>query len=160
MSFASSHGFQHLTSSLKFPQSNGQTERSVQTIKNLLKKSDDLYTSLLSYRATSLSWCDLSSVELSMGSRLRTSIPKTDKMLIPLCSYLKTFREVDKNQKVKQKEKQEDLRHRAKDLPAIPDNTEVCITIDSGLVSGRVISPADRPRSYVVETPSGQIELS
>ena len=48
-------------------------------------------------------------------------------------------------------------RHRAKDL-AIPDNTEVWITTDSGPVSGRVISPADRPRSYVVETPSGQIE--
>ena len=103
MSFASSYGFQHLTSSPKFPQSNGQAERSVQTIKNLLKKSDDLYTSLLSYRATPLSWCDLSPAELSMGRRLRTSVPQTDKMLIPQWSYLKTFRELDKNQKAKQK---------------------------------------------------------
>ena len=43
MSFASSYGFQHLASSPKFLQSNGQAERSVQTIKNLLKKSDDLH---------------------------------------------------------------------------------------------------------------------
>ena len=39
MSFASSYGFHHLMSSPKFPQSNGQAERAVQTIKNLLKKS-------------------------------------------------------------------------------------------------------------------------
>ena len=46
MSFASSYGFQHLTSSPKFPQSNGQAERSVQAVKNLLKKSDDPYMSV------------------------------------------------------------------------------------------------------------------
>ena len=45
-----------------------------------------------------------------------------------------------------------------KDLPTIPDDTEVWITTESEPVSGRVISPAGRPRSYVVETPSGQIE--
>ena len=44
-SFASSYGFQHLTSSPRFPQSNGQAERSVQTVKNLLKKSEDPYIS-------------------------------------------------------------------------------------------------------------------
>ena len=101
MSFASSYGFQHLTSSPKFPQSNGQAERAVQMIKNLLKKSDDLYTSLLSYRATPLSWCDLSPAELSMGRRLRTSVPLTDKMLRPQWVYLETFRELDKKQKAK-----------------------------------------------------------
>ena len=101
MSFASSYGFHHLTSSPQFPQSNGQAERAVQTIKNLLKKSDDLYTSLLSYRATPLSWCDLSPAELSMGRRLRTSVPLTDKMLRPQWVYLETFRELDKKQKAK-----------------------------------------------------------
>ena len=126
-------------------------------IKNLLKKSDNLHTSLLSYQATLLSWCDLSPAELSIGRRLRTSVPQTDKMLIPQWFYPKTFRELDRNQKVKQKENFY-LRHRAKGLPAIPDDTEVWITTDSGPVSGRVISPTDRPRSYVVETPSGQIE--
>ena len=133
---------------LEFPQSNGQVERAVQTIKNLLKKSDDLYTSLLSYRATPLSWCDLSPAEFSMGRRLQTSVPLTDKMLIPQWIYLETFRELDKKKKAKQKENF-DLRHRAKDLPAIPDDTEVWITTGSEPVSGRVISPAGRPRSYV-----------
>ena len=66
-SFASSYDFRHITSSPKFPQSNGEAERCVQTVKNLLKKSEDPYEALLSYRATPLSWCDLSPAELCMG---------------------------------------------------------------------------------------------
>lgn len=123
MSFASSYGFQHLTSSPKFPQSDGQAERSVQTVKNLLKKSDDPYTSLLSYRASPLSWCDLSPAELR-GRRLRTSVPQTDNMLMPQWPYLKCFRELDQKQKEKQKQNF-DSRHLVKNLPPIPDDTEV-----------------------------------
>ena len=53
-----------------------------------------------------------------------------------------------------------DLRHHAKDLPDIPDDTEVWITTESEPVSGRVISPADQPQSCVVEMPSGRIECN
>lgn len=37
--FASSYEFRHVTSSPKFPQSNGQVERMVQTVKRMLKAS-------------------------------------------------------------------------------------------------------------------------
>ena len=40
--FAAAYGFRHVTSSPRFPQSNGEAERAVQTVKNLLKKADDL----------------------------------------------------------------------------------------------------------------------
>ena len=39
--FANTYGFTHVTSSPKYPQSNGQIERMVQTKKNLLKNSED-----------------------------------------------------------------------------------------------------------------------
>ena len=39
--FTENFGFIHTNSSPKFPQSNGEAERGVQTTKNLLKKSDD-----------------------------------------------------------------------------------------------------------------------
>ena len=51
--------FQYIMSSPKFPQNSGQAERSVLTVKDLLKKSSDPNITLLSYRAILLSWCDL-----------------------------------------------------------------------------------------------------
>ena len=155
--FSSSYDFQQITSSPRFPQSNGQAERSVQTIKNLLKKADDPYIALLSYRATPLSWCDFSPAKLCMGRRLRTSVPQTDSMLVPRWSYLEKFRESEKQYNIKQKENF-DSKHRAKKLPPISNDTEVWITTEQEPVPGVVVSPADRPRSYVIETPSGQIE--
>ena len=61
------HGIRHVTSSPYYPQSNGQVERTVQTVKRLFKRSADPYQALLSYRATLLPWCNLSPAELLMG---------------------------------------------------------------------------------------------
>ena len=52
--FSRSFGFQHVTSSPYYPQSNGQAERTVQTAKRLLSAGDDMAISLLNYRTTPL----------------------------------------------------------------------------------------------------------
>ena len=56
--------FNQCMRSYGYPQSNGQAERMVQTVKRLLKKLKDLYRALLSYRPTPLPWCNLSPSEL------------------------------------------------------------------------------------------------
>ena len=62
--------FQHGTSRPN-PQSNGQAERTVQSLKNLLKRSqcdnDDPYVALLQYRNTPLDGIGLSPAQLLMG---------------------------------------------------------------------------------------------
>ena len=45
--FASEEGFIHVTSSPRYPQSNGKAERTVQTVKAMLKKSVDPYGALV-----------------------------------------------------------------------------------------------------------------
>lgn len=101
-------------------------------------------------------WCSLSPAELSMGRKLRTSLPLTNKQLIPQWSYLPKFREA--NEKFKKRQEQDyNRRHRAHEVPALPDDSEVWVTSSNQPTQGRVITPADTPRSYLVETPTGQI---
>ena len=71
--FASSYGFQHITSSPRYPQSNGQAERIVRIVKKMLKQSTDPYLAILNYRATPLPWCKLSPAELLMGTEVALS---------------------------------------------------------------------------------------
>ena len=46
--------FQHVTSRPRFPQSNGEVERGVRMVKNLLQKAEDPAKGLLAYRSTPL----------------------------------------------------------------------------------------------------------
>ena len=89
--FAKLYGFDHITSSPIFSQSNGQAERTVQTLKNLLHKTDDPFMSLIVYRNTPMSWCGLSPAELCMGRKLRANLPQTIDQLKPQWSYVGNF---------------------------------------------------------------------
>lgn len=52
--FSFEFGFKHVTSSPNYAQSNGQAERTVQTVKRLIINSKDLFKALLDYRNTPL----------------------------------------------------------------------------------------------------------
>ena len=154
--FAREYGFQHVTSSPHFPQSNGHSERAVQTVKKLLKGSEDPYMALLSYRSTPLPWCGYSPAELLMGRCIRSNLPQTLHSLAPQWPYLETFRKL--NSEAKQKQKYDyDIRHGTRPLPDIPNDTAVWVATDHNHSAGRVSGPANTPRSYLVDTDSGQV---
>ena len=105
---------------------------------------------LLVYRTTPLPWCAQSPAELLMGRRLRANIPVQTSQLIP------DFRR--KNASFKERQKRDfDSHHAVRNRPSITSDTPVWITSGDDPVPGRVVSPANTPRSYVVDTPSGLV---
>ena len=154
--FATRYNFTHVMSSLHHPCSNGQAERMVKTVKSLLKSSPDPHLALLSYRSTPLPWCNLSPAELLMGSKIRTDLPQTSATLIPQWPYIDQFRKENKAFKEKQK-RDFDRRHRVRDIPELPNNIEVWITTHGRAIPGTVLKLAAEPRSYIIQTSSGNI---
>ncbi|XP_062509117.1 uncharacterized protein K02A2.6-like [Corticium candelabrum] len=102
--FATTYGFTLITSSPRYPQSNGLAERMVKSVNQLLQRSKDPHLALLSHRTPLLPWCNISSSELLMGRRLRTKLPQVFELLTPQWPYLKTICNADKQFKQKQKE--------------------------------------------------------
>ena len=70
----------HVTSSRKYPRTNGEVERAFRTVKALLSKNEDPYPALLAYRSTPLQ-NGFSPSELLIGHRLRTQVPAVPSVL-------------------------------------------------------------------------------
>ena len=111
---------------------------------------------LLVYRFTPLPRCGVSPAELLMGRSIRSNIPQLSKQLIPQWPHLEKFRLA--NSKIKQRQKSDnDTRHGTKPLPIISNDTQVWVTTSNHRSPGRVTAQAETPRSYLVETPFGQV---
>ena len=77
--------------------------------------------------------------------------------LFPLGRIFQDFRRSIASSKDKQK-KDFDCYHGVHSLPPISNDTDVWINLDDGTqMLGKVVSTAQSPRSYVVQTSSGQL---
>ena len=85
--FAHDWGFIVTMSSPRYPQSNGQSERFVQTAKNYLKKAysdgKDVFIALLEYRNTPIAGISASPAQLLMSRRLKAKLPVISSLLQP-----------------------------------------------------------------------------
>ena len=149
--FARDYQFIHITSSPKFPQSNGEAERAVKTVKNLLKKSEDPYLALLAYRTTPLQ-CGYSPSELLMSRKLRNTIPMLPPVLQPkVPDYTAVYARESSSQE--QQATRFNQRHKAKSL--CPLNIGQSVWITDCKCQGQVTSKEDH-RSYWVSLLRGK----
>ena len=86
--FAKDWNFNLITSSPTYARSNGQSERFVQTVKQMLRKcledGQDLYLALLNYRDSPIAGMEYSPSQLLMSRRLKTKLPITESQLMPM----------------------------------------------------------------------------
>ena len=154
-SFSNEWGFTHVTSSSRYPRSNGCAENAVKQFKSLLKKNGDPYLALLTYRATP-QHNGLSPSEMCMGRRIRTQLPQAPRMLKPRDADVhEGIRQKDETYKAKMKINY-DTRHRVKNLsPLRPgDNVQIRDKGEDAIVQ----APAENaPRSYVIQTPQSTL---
>ena len=125
-------------------------------MKHLLEDSQDIHLALLTYRATPMPWCGLSPAELLIGRRVHTDVPQIEHLFIPKWPYLKNFRRLDQKLKAEQK-RYYDCCHRVRPLPPYLDELSVWVNTGGTQVPGQIVQPANTPRSYLVNTPSGQV---
>ena len=81
--FAKEWGFKQTTSSPTYAQSNGMSEKAVQTVKRILKKADDPYIGLMEYRNTPVTGMTYSPSQLLMSRIARTKIQISQELLLP-----------------------------------------------------------------------------
>jgi transposase InsO family protein len=75
--FADRCGFRHVTSSPRYPQSNGLAERSVGLVKGLWRKSSSKNNALFAYRSTPLKYSKYSPGDLMFGRTMRSPLGLT-----------------------------------------------------------------------------------
>lgn len=145
--FAEEYNFKWISSSPKYPQSNGLAESGVKLMKNILKKNEDPHLGLLAYRNTPLE-CGASPAQLLMGRNLRETLPVTNIYLQPKLPNHEGVKEHMKREKVKQAA-QYNRAHRAKPLQEIKEGARVWIVNESK--EGTTIKQCEEPRSYWVQ---------
>jgi hypothetical protein len=137
--------FRHVTSSPRYPESNGMAERAVRTVKEMWQKEGDKNGALMAYRSSPLE-SGVSPFELLHGRRMRTNVYRGDHKL-----DLEGFRRKDREVRAGQK-KCTDRRRRAQKLTPLKKGDRVWVkeSRESKGVEGEVRERAVEPFSYWV----------
>ena len=151
VSFASKWGFRHVTSSPRYPQSNGRAENAVKTIKRLFKKCKESgqseYQALLDWRNTPTESLGTSPAQRFLGRRCRTLLPMTETLLKPAYDTTTVARAL-KGKRAKQAHY---YNRQARDLPPISVGEAVRLRLPGEKRWTAGICTGFRgPRSYIV----------
>ena len=153
VAFAKSWGFQHITSSPVYPQSNGKAENAVKTVKQLFLKCRQAgqpeQLALLDWRNTPTEGLKTSPAQRLFGRRCRTLLPIRESLL-----KQSTYPDQDCHDLLANKARQEYYYNRtAKPLPPLETGDSVRIRLPgkTTLSAGTCVGQCPEPRSYDVE---------
>ena len=153
--FSKEWSFHHVTSSPRNPQSNGQVERAIQTVKMMLKKtnfdSTDFNIALLEYLNTPISDVIPSPAEILNNRKLRSIVPCNPTFLKPSAQV-----DIDNKLKVRQRQQKHYYDRNARKLKPIQIGQKVKVRIDTNWVNG-IIYGVVSPRSYLIKMYTGRI---
>ena len=148
--FAKEWGFTLTTSSPTYPQSNGMSERCVQTIKQLFRKAGeagkDPYIALLEYRNSPISGLQHSPAQLLMSRMLRSKLPTASRLLKPHVVNTKGKLQIRQQLQKAYYDKS------AHPLPSLKQGDAIRIRRGQTWETGIVIGKATTPRSYIVSS--------
>ena len=130
---ARKYGFHHKPSSPKFPQSNGEAERAVKTVKTIWNKSNNISLELLAYRSTPLE-NRYSPAQQLMGRNIRTTVPIIPKELYPHLPDHSKLQKKEREMKERLK-KNFDSHHKARCLK--PLDSGVCVWLPDMSTEGK-----------------------
>ncbi|KAG1650875.1 U6 small nuclear RNA (adenine-(43)-N(6))-methyltransferase [Nymphon striatum] len=152
--FVNKYNIKHITSSPRYPQSNGFAERTVQTAKNLLKKAkedkQDVEISLLELRNTPLKNLGLSPAEILMGRKTRSWLPIKKSLLNPTQDF---HMSITDNFRQSQQQQKHYYDKTSKNLQKIHKNEHVRMRDGKQWIPAKCIETEDNvgPRSYLLQ---------
>lgn len=153
--FSKDWNFEINTSSPIWPISNGMSERSVQTAKQMIKKcledSTDLNLTLLEYRNIPASGLSMSPSEILMGRRTRTKIPISSRLL-----KTNTSNQIKQELKVIQGNYKHYSDRSTRARSKLIKGDSVYIQKNKIWTPGKIIEEHSAPRSFIVEDEEGR----
>ena len=154
--FARQWHFEHVTSSPRYPQSNGKAENAVKTVKRLFSKCRESgrseFQALLDWRNTPSEGMSTSPAQRFLGRRCPTLLPLTAILLKPRYSTSLDAQDIN-IQKLKQKQFYD---QRAKPLKPLQDGSTVRVKLPGHSTwTPAVCSGLVGPRKYRVDTEQG-----
>ena len=157
LEFSKTWGFQHVTSSPYYPRGNALSERTVQTVKNILKKSTadntDPLLGFLEYRNSPVDNI-ASPAELLMGRKLSSLLPSLDKSLQPKPQNSQKVKKALHMKQIKQKQYYD---RGTKTLKPLDRGERVRVLHQNKWEPGLVKDKLTSPRSYLVSMPNGSV---
>ena len=153
--FADQMGFKIITSSPRYPRSNGQAESGVKIAKNILKKGCDLDIALLNYRNTQITGVGYTPSQLLMSRIVKTKLPVSETVLEEKSSH--DYSQVHNKLINKQYLAKQYYDRAAREKPQFDEGQNITMKVGKNWEPAKVIKPCKEPRSYLVKHENGQV---